>query len=109
MEKKIRILTGMSANGPVMAKLRAMNEEQCITYLERTIRDVQNYHRLLTSLDDYFKSNVSQHDRSRIKGIKPELASLKNCIVKANQLRAEYTAAKEEEEQMKRLGIHPGA
>jgi len=109
MEKKIRILTGMSANGPVMAKLRAMNEEQCITYLERTIRDVQNYHRLLTSLDDYFKSNVSQHDRSRIKGIKPELASLKNCIVKANQLRAEYTAAKEEEEQMKRLGINPGA
>ena len=99
----------MNANGPVMAKLKNMNEEQCTAYLERTIRDVQNYHRILTSLDDYFKSNISQSERARIKGIKPELASVKNCIVKANQLRAEYTAAKEEEEQMKRLGINPSA
>jgi hypothetical protein len=109
LERKTRILAGMNANGAVMAKLKAMNEEQCTAYLERTIRDVQNYHRILTSLDDYFKSNITQTERARIKGIKPELASIKNCIVRANQLRAEYTAAKEEEEQMKRLGINPGA
>jgi len=107
LEKRTRILAGMNAQGPVMAKLKGMNEEQCLTYLERTIRDVQNYHRILTALDEYFKANVGQSNRSRIKGVKPELASVKNCIVKANQLRAEYTAAKEEEEQMKRLGIHP--
>jgi len=109
LEKKTRILTGMNAQGPIMAKLKNMNEEQCITYLERTIRDVQNYHRVLTSLDEYFKANIPQQERARIKGIKPELASVKNCIVRANQLRAEYTAAKEEEEQMKRLGLNPGA
>ena len=99
----------MNAQGPVMAKLKNMSEEQCITYLERTIRDVQNYHRILTSLDEFFKANIPQQERTRVKGIKPELASVKNCIVRANQLRAEYTAAKEEEEQMKRLGINPGA
>jgi len=109
LERKTRILAGMNANGAVMAKLKNMNEEQCTAYLERTIRDVQNYHRILTSLDDYFKSNIPQAERARIKGIKPELASVKNCIVKANQLRAEYTSAKEEEEQMKRLGLNPGA
>jgi hypothetical protein len=109
LERKTRILAGMNAQGSVMAKLKTMNEEQCTSYLERTIRDVQNYHRILTSLDDYFKTNVNQHERSRIKGIKPELASVKNCIVRANQLRAEYTAAKEEEEQMKRMGINPSA
>jgi len=109
LERKTRILAGMNANGAVMAKLKNMNEEQCTAYLERTIRDVQNYHRILTALDDYFKSNIPQSERSRIKGIKPELASVKNCIVKANQLRAEYTAAKEEEEQMKRLGLNPSA
>jgi hypothetical protein len=32
---------------------------------------------------------------------------MKNSIVKANQLRYEYNAQKEEEEQMKRLGINP--
>jgi len=109
LERKVRILTGMGAQGQVMAKLKAMNEEQVTAYLERTIRDVQNYHRILTALDDYFKTNIPQSERTRIKGIKPELASIKNCVVKANQLRAEYTAAKEEEEQMKRLGINPGA
>jgi len=109
LERKTRILAGMNAQGSVMAKLKTMNEEQCTAYLERTIRDVQNYHRILTALDDFFKTSVKKDDRSKIKGIKPELASVKNCIVKANQLRAEYTAAKEEEEQMKRLGIHPGA
>jgi hypothetical protein len=109
LERKTRILAGMNAQGPVMAKLKAMNEEQCIAYLERTIRDVQNYHRILTSLDEYFKTNVTQNERSRIKGIKPELASVKNCFLKANQFRADYTSAKEEEEQMKRLGINPGA
>jgi uncharacterized protein YeeX (DUF496 family) len=109
LEKRTRILAGMSAQGTVMAKLKAMNEEQVTTYLERTIRDVQNFHRILTALDDYFKTSVSQNERTKIKGIKPELASVKNCIVRANQLRAEYTAAKEEEEQMKRLGINPNA
>ena len=108
MDKKIKILTGMSGQGPVMAKLKAMTEEQVTGYLERTIRDVQYYHKTLSSLDDYFKSSVSVNDRGKIKGIKIELATIKNSIVRANQLRHEYVSRKEEEEQMKRLGINPG-
>jgi hypothetical protein len=107
LEKRIRILVGMSSQGPVMAKLKAMNEEQITAYLDRTIRDVQNYHRVLSALDDYFKASADPDVRGQIKGIKPELASIKNCIVKANQLKHEYVSQKEEEEQMKRLGIDP--
>ena len=33
-----------------------------------------------------------------------ELTSLKNCIVKTNQRKDEYTALIEEEEQLKKLG-----
>jgi len=109
LDKRIRILTGMSGQGQVMAKLKAMSEEQITGYLERTIRDIQSIHRTLSSLDDYFKSSVSKEQRSRIKGIKPELASVKNCIVRANQLRHDYSSQKEEEEQMKRLGISPNS
>jgi hypothetical protein len=105
MDKRIKIMSGMSAQGPVMHKLKAMSEEQVTGYLEKNIRDIQIYHRTLTALDEYFKSCVPVHDRSKIKGIKPELASIKNCIIRANQLRHEYIAQKEEEEQMKRLGI----
>jgi hypothetical protein len=108
MDKKTKILAGMSGHGPVMTKLSAMAEEQITGYLERTIRDVQSFHRTLGALDDYFKSNAPPSDRERIRGIKPELATIKNSIVRANQLRHEYSAQKEEEEQMKRLGISPG-
>ena len=90
-----------------MTKLLAMTEEQITGYLERTIRDVQNIFRTLTSLDDHFKGTAPREDRGKIKGIKPELASIKNCVVRANQFRYEYLSAKEEEEQMKRLGINP--
>jgi hypothetical protein len=108
MDKKMRVL-GNLTSGAASAKLSSMSEEQIIPYLERNIRDVQSLHRTLNSLDDFFKAQTPQSEREKVRGIKPELASIKNCIVRANQLRHEYSAQKEEEEQMKRLGINPGA
>jgi hypothetical protein len=109
MDKRTRILAGLSGQGPALAKLSSMPEEQIISYLERYIRDVQYLHRTLSALDDFFKNTAPKEDRDRIKGIKPELATMKNSIVRANQLRHEYSAQKEEEEQLKRLGVNPGA
>jgi polyhydroxyalkanoate synthesis regulator protein len=107
LDRKIKIYTGMSGQGPFMNKLKAMAEEQVLEYLERAVKDLQSLHRTLTSLDEYFKSSVVREERDQIKGVKPELASIKNCFVKANQIRHEYSARKEEEEQMKKLGINP--
>ena len=104
MDKKTRILASF-VRGPAATKLAAMTEEQVIGYLENNIRDVQNLHKTLSALDEFFKSKTPQPDREKIKGIKPELATIKNFIVRANQLRFEYSAQKEEDEQMKRLGI----
>ncbi|MCL2191473.1 MAG: hypothetical protein FWB79_05750 [Treponema sp.] len=108
LEKKIKVFSGVGGQGPLTAKLRAMPEDQILGYLERAIRDVQNFYRILVSLDDYFKT-AARESRDRIKGIKPELSSIKNCIVKANQIQHEYSAAKEEAEQMKRLGANAAA
>jgi len=108
ISKKNKILASFN-RGPAYNKLAAMTDEQVIGYLEKNIRDVTNYHRTLGALDDFFKANVVQEDRGKIKGIKPELSALKNTYVKANQLRYDYSAQKEEEEQMKRLGINPEA
>jgi hypothetical protein len=105
MDKKAKILNSF-VRGPAYNKLSAMTEEQIIGYLEKNIRDVQTLHKIMGALDEFFKSNVDADDRERIKGIKPELSTLKNSIVKANQLRHEYSAQKEEEEQLKRLGIN---
>ncbi|MCL2245218.1 MAG: hypothetical protein FWC03_12260 [Treponema sp.] len=106
IDKKIKILNSF-VRGPAYNKLSAMSEEQVISYLERNIKEVTALHKTLSALDDFFKANVVKDDRDKIKGIKPELSALKNTYVKANQLRYEYSAQKEEEEQMKSLGINP--
>ncbi len=106
LEKKIRFLSSLM-KGAAYQKLAAMTEEQIIGYLEKNISEVQNYHKVLGALDDFFKTKVETENRDKIKGIKPELSALKNSYVKANQLRYEYSAQKEEEEQLRRLGVNP--
>ncbi|MDR2133733.1 MAG: hypothetical protein LBP27_01400 [Treponema sp.] len=108
MDKKSRNLAGMGMHGPAASRLEAMSEEQLISVLERAIRDVQSLHRTLVALDEYFRAEAPREDRGKIRGIRPELATIKNAIIRANQLRHEYSAQEEEEEQMRRLGIDPG-
>ena len=105
ISKKSKFLTSFM-HGTAYNKLAAMTEEQIIGYLEKNIKEVQDIHKILNMLDDFFKENAAREDRDKIKGIKPELSTLKNTIIKANQLRHEYSAQKEEEDQMKRLGLN---
>jgi len=106
LNKKSKILASFM-RGSAYTKLSAMTEEQIIGYLEKNIRDVQNLHRTLNALDDFFKSNAGAEYRDKIKGIKPELSTLKNSFLRANQLRYDYSAKKEEEDQLKHLGVVP--
>jgi hypothetical protein len=109
MDKRTRLLGGYAARGTVSQKLAGMSEEQLTQILDRLIRDMQNTHKILSAMDDFFKIGAADGEREKIKGIKPELAAMKNAIVRANQIRHEYNARKQEEEQMRRLGIAPGA
>jgi hypothetical protein len=106
LDRKIRTLAPMSSRGSAGSKLEAMQEEQLIGFLERNVREIQSMHKTLTALDEFFKTEVDKEDREKIKGIKPELGTLKNAILRANSKRHEYSAQKEEEEQLKRLGVH---
>jgi hypothetical protein len=105
---KQRLLASFGSPGTVQGKLEAMTEDQLISFLEKTIRDLQSLHRTLAALDEFFKVQAPKENRDKVKGIKPELAAIKNTIVRANQIRHEYSAQKEEEEQMRRLGISAG-
>ncbi|MDR2209854.1 MAG: hypothetical protein LBO65_00080 [Spirochaetaceae bacterium] len=109
LDKRIRVLGAYAARGMAAQKLAAMNEEQLTQILDRLIRDMQNTHRTLSAMDDFFKAEARDGEREKVKGIKPELAAMKNAIIRANQIRHDYSARKEEEEQMRRLGIAPGA
>jgi hypothetical protein len=106
MERKVRVLMTLGSRGAAAARLEAMDETQLLGLLEKNIRDVQSLHKILSALDEYFKAKIGKEDREKVRGIKPELATVKNAIVKANQRRHEFSAQKEEEEQLKRLGIN---
>jgi hypothetical protein len=106
MDRKGRTLAAFaSRSGPAFNKMQSMPEEQLLGMLERNIRDAQTMHKIFGALDDFFKLEAGKEDRDKIKGIKPELATMKNAIVRANQRRHEFSAQKEEEEQMRKLGI----
>ena len=108
VERKARTLAPVAARGGAVSnKLEAMPEEQLVGFLERNIREFQGLHKTLNALDDFFKNEVSKEDRDKIKGFKPELGAMKNAILRANSKRHEYGAQKEEEEQLKRLGVKP--
>jgi hypothetical protein len=107
LERKIRILSSLSPKGPGFNKLESMKDDQIISFLEKNIHEVQGMHKTLTALDEFFKAKAGNEERERIKGIKPELGTIKNVIIRANAKRHEYGAQKEEEEQLKRLGVNP--
>ena len=90
---------------PGYVKIESQEEKSILEYLSKQISECNHLMQLLTALDEYFKSAPAAENRSKIKGLKMELTSLKNCIVKTNQRKAEYTALIEEEEQLKKLGI----
>jgi hypothetical protein len=105
MERKIKVLASVAFQGSASSRLETMSEEQLVSLLEKTVREIQILHRTLAALDEYYKAEVPKELRDKIRGIRPELAAVKNSFVKANQMRHEYSAQKEEEDQMKRLGI----
>jgi hypothetical protein len=105
MTKKIKNLAVLGARAVVAAKSESSDEAQLLQQLERSIREVQSLHKTLGALDEFFKTEIDKADRDKVKGIKPELATIKNAIIKANRKRHEYSAQKEEEEQLKRLGV----
>jgi hypothetical protein len=105
LEKKTKILGALCAKGSAAAKLETMQEKQVLELLEKNIRDVTTFHKTLTGLDEFFKIAAPQNDKAKIKGVKPELSTIKAAMGKASAKKSEYVASIEEEEQLKKLGI----
>lgn len=92
-------------NTPGYNKIASQSEDKILDYVNQQITECQKMLVMLNALDEFFKSAPLPQNRSRIKGLKMEITSLKNTVVKTNQRRAEYAAYVEEEAQMKKLGI----
>jgi len=106
LRKKSRLLTGFTLrSSPTYLKIETMEEQQIFDLLSRNLAELGNLSKQLAGVDDFFKQTISSDARDRIRGIKIELSTIKNNLVKANQCRAEYSAQLEEQQQLKKLGI----
>ncbi len=106
--KKSKTIAAMGNRmSPTYQKLEQSSEDRLYKILSSTIEDIQNYLIKLPALDTYFKSETPRSQRTFIKGIKLEITAIKNSVVKANQKKHEYVSSKEEEEQLKKMGVSP--
>ena len=95
--------------GDEFRKIAAAAEETVLGFVNRQLADNWEILLQLNALDEYFKSQVAAADKDKIKGMKMELVTMKNTLVKTNQKRAEYVAVIEEKMQMEKLGIDEDA
>lgn len=104
--RRIRFYSSLAVRtGLGYKKIESSKQEAIIDFLNKQISECQELYTRLVALDDFFKKTQEEENSQHIKGMKMELTSIKNTIVKANQRRAEYISYIEEEAQMKKLGI----
>ena len=102
---KSMVLAGFSSQGDAMKKrIKDATDKDLLAMLNKNLSDANEYLNQLAGLDDFFKKERPEI-RNKIKGIKIELTTIRNYIIKSNQRRAEYVTLAEEAEQIEMLGV----
>jgi hypothetical protein len=108
LRKKAKLFTTLAnQSSAATQKLVAASEETILQFLNKNISSLQTLHRRLIGFNDYFKNEIpkDKDSRGKFRGLRVELSAVKNSIIKANQAKHEYVTVKEEQDQMKRLGM----
>ncbi|MBN2510490.1 MAG: hypothetical protein JXB03_09440 [Spirochaetales bacterium] len=106
VSKTAKILSVLSSKvSSTYMRLENAEDDKVFEFLSGQIVELEKMLNLLPALDVYFKSEVPRESRGRMKGIKLEINAIKNILIKVKQKRHEYVAKKDEEEQLKKLGI----
>ena len=106
LAKKDRIYAGIGNKGPEYMKVESSSEDAILQFVNKQISEVQSIFTMINALDAYFKNELDEDSKVKVKGMQIELSALRNSIINANKRRGEYASAKEELEQMKRLGLN---
>ncbi len=105
MSSKVSVFQSITASGsPAQNKLKTMSNESLLALLTKYISECNELLKQMSGLDEFFKT-VKPEFRTKIRGIKIEITTITNSVLKANQYRAQYSALTEEAEQMRKLGI----
>ena len=88
--KKSSLLAALaSGTGPAYRRLASTSEDQLAGFVDKQLNELLLIHRRLGSLNTMFQARVME-EKKTARGIKIELLTIKNAIVKANQRRHQY-------------------
>lgn len=105
-QTRVRVLVGITnRNGPQFQALLQRGEDEILSWFERQFIDAAKTVERLNGLDVFFKTEVPRERRLQVKGIKAEVAQIRTNMANANKQRHEAVARREEQEQLKRLGV----
>ena len=85
--------------------LTMKTDDEIFEWLERNTLDMTKVMERMNALDTYFKTEIPKERRHLIRGVKSELAQIKVALGHANKKKHEFVSGKEEQDQLKRLGI----
>ncbi|WP_253694412.1 hypothetical protein [Treponema sp. OMZ 791] len=94
----------MVPSSMVNQKIKTMTDEMLFKSLTKYISDCNEILKQLNGLDEFYK-NIKPELRSKIRGIKIEITTITNSVIKANQYRAEYQVLSDEVNHMKNLEL----
>ena len=106
MSRRLRVYSSFSQkNSPGYQRVAGIEEAKIYDFVKKQSSECNALCVQLNALDEFFKSACNPQNKSRIKGMKMDLAAMKNTLANVNQRRVEYTSFIEEQSQMRKLGI----
>lgn len=103
---RLRLLTAVANRAsPQFQGLLAKTEDEILDWFDRQFIEASKSVERMAGLDEFFKTEVPKDNRSQVKGVKTEVSSVRIGMANANKLKHEYVGKREEQEQLKRLGI----
>ncbi len=105
LTRKTHVYAGIGNKGVEYSKIESAAEDSILIFVNKQISEVQSDFTIMNALDAYFKNNVDDSVKAKVKGLQIELSALRNSIINANKKRGEYASFREESEQMRKLGI----
>lgn len=93
-------------NSSTSNNAKSATADQLLVYINKNLIELKTIHRRLSGLDDYFQSKaIPSEIRENMKGSSLNLKNLKIVIADSMKVLTEFRVGKEEEEQLKKLGI----
>ncbi len=106
LNKRTKYYSSITAkNSANYQRIDSQKDDLIFKFVDKQLAENGRLQILLAALDEYFKASAPPGTRTKVKGIKMELTTLKNLLVKINQQKVDYAAYVEEAEQMRKLGI----